>query len=180
MSAANEIISLTAICRPNYLSNPALTVQVHHDLEIALSFLICGSPGHIHWGVLHHFAAIMFLIFLVGGLRDQGKPGIIILQVISRPDQEEHVRSSIVKGVADMEALRGIPAADKAITILHALKPSTISATGLQISARTKRLTSFISRGISRSHTWIHRGSVHSGAAVFANYTLHSPAWYLE
>lgn len=90
--ASTAIIHLVSACRQNYLSNPVLTV-----------------PGHIHWGVLHHFAALIFLTF----------------QIISQSDQRnaEALQALISSGLLDLEALRGIPAADKAITIIHALQP---------------------------------------------------------
>ncbi|KAK7696574.1 hypothetical protein QCA50_001232 [Cerrena zonata] len=66
-------------------------------------------PGHMNWGPFHIFSAAMFFSF----------------QLIARPDQPGATlfRENIRKVTTCLEQSRGMPVADKALTILQALAP---------------------------------------------------------
>ncbi|KZS97727.1 hypothetical protein SISNIDRAFT_405563, partial [Sistotremastrum niveocremeum HHB9708] len=116
--AATMIIHLSSTTRHDFLGNPALTV-----------------PGHIHWSVLHIFAAAMFLSF----------------QAITRPNQAgvQNVHQNIQKSVATLDALRGIPAADKAVTIVRALTPLFEDNTSSENTTNSKRKRENVLRIVS-------------------------------
>lgn len=66
-------------------------------------------PGHMNWGPFHVFSAAMFFSF----------------QLIAHPDQPGATlfRENIRKVTTCLEQSRGMPVADKALTILQALAP---------------------------------------------------------
>lgn len=66
-------------------------------------------PGHLHWGPFHAFSAAMFFSF----------------QLIANPEQPgaNLFRANIKRVMVVLEHLRGIPVADKALSILQAVAP---------------------------------------------------------
>ena len=66
-------------------------------------------PGHMNWGPFHLFSGAMFFSF----------------QLISHPDQPaaKLFRENVRKALLCLEQSRWMPIADKALTILEALKP---------------------------------------------------------
>ncbi|KAI0255493.1 hypothetical protein BJV78DRAFT_678435 [Lactifluus subvellereus] len=66
-------------------------------------------PGHMSWGPLHCFSAAMFFCF----------------QIINNPEQlgARLLRANVLRAITILESCRGMPVAEKALDILHALGP---------------------------------------------------------
>ncbi|KAF8499313.1 fungal-specific transcription factor domain-containing protein [Gautieria morchelliformis] len=94
----------TAISAADRLTQ--LVTQARPDFLANSSLAV---PGHLHWGPFHAFSAAMFFSF----------------QLIAKPDQPgaNLFRANVKRVMVVLEHLRGIPVADKALSVLQALAP---------------------------------------------------------